>query len=183
MQGNFSHIPPPQQQNPAAQTLPECEDDRHARGQCFAIVKALKLRFNCKGISENAFWCWALAAQGKDVIGSRSQFEVIDWTRLAARLATAQNLPHMFDALCAQILRQGSCRVYRINPDLTEKKVYTGIFEKAIYQRCKKHADATGCTVRLHAYGETEAFEPKQRILDKNTPPISEQHGQQKRNR
>lgn len=164
--------PQPQQVPPAAHRAPDCHDDALKQRQSFAIVKALKNRFACNGISENEFWCWALAAQGKDVIGSRSQFEVLDWTLIAARLETAQRHKHMFEALCEQIHKQGNCRVYRINADLTEIKVYDGLFNKNIYERAQRHADATGCTVRLHAYGECESFEPKARTLDITSPPI-----------
>lgn len=172
----FKNPPQPkpitQQDTPAALPQTDCDDNGVKQRQCFAIVRALKIRFVQKGISENALWCWALAAQGKDVIGSRSQFEVVDWTHLAARLHTAQQHPHMFEALCEQIHKQGNCRVYRINPDQSEVKVYDYIFEKSVYQRCQRHADATGCTVRLHAYGDSESFEPTKRKLDPNTPPI-----------
>ena len=171
MRNHFLNNPQPTSQQvrtPDAQH----DDGGHKQSQCFAIVKALKIRFIQKGISENAFWCWALGSQGKEVIGSRSQFEVLDWTILAARLQTAQTHQNMFDVLCKQIVTQGNCRVYRINPDLSETKVHEGLFEKSVYERCKRHADATGCTVKLHAYGECEAFEPKERKLDGNTPPI-----------
>lgn len=167
---NTLHHTPQQVTAPAA--LPKDDDNGRKQRQCFAIVKKLKYRFVKNGISENAFWCWALGTQGKDVIGSRNQFEVFDWTFIAARLEAAQKHPHMFDALCEQIQQQGSCRVYRINPDLSEKKVYTGIFDKSVYERCQRHADATGCTVRLHAYGECESFDPAEITLDPNTPPI-----------
>lgn len=160
--------PIPQQVPPAAQPEP-CDDGGQKQRQCFAIVKTLKVRLHCKGITENAFWCWALGTQGKDVIGSRAQFEVVDYTILAARLHTAQQHKHMFDALCEQIHKQGNCRVYRINPDLSERKVYDYIFDKSVYERCQRHAEATGCMVRLHVYGQCEAFEPKERKLDTHT--------------
>lgn len=166
------HQPQPQHLTPAA-TIPT-EHDRQKQRQCFAIVGDLKIRFATAGISENAFWCWALGAQGKDVIGSRAQFEVVDYTILAARLQTAQQHPHMFESLCVEIHKQGNCRVYRINTDLSETKVYDAIFEKTVYERCQRHADATGCTVRLHAYGKCEAFEPAEIKLDPNTPPTTE---------
>jgi len=178
MLNNFVHLPhptPQQVSNPAAPPQSECDDDDGLkRRHCFAIVKTLKIRLNCKGITENGFWCWALGSQGKEVIGSRSQFHVLDWTVLAARLETAQQHTHMFTALCEQIHTQGNCRVYRINPDLSEKKVFEGLFDKAVYERCQQHATATGCTVRLHAYGECEAFYPEQIKLDPNTPPIGD---------
>ena len=159
---------------PAAHIHTGCDDDGLKRRQCFVIVSTLKYRFVQKGISENGFWCWALGTQGKNVIGSRSQFEEYDWTFIAARLAAAQDNVKLFDALCEQIHQQGNCRVYRINSDLSEIKVYDGLFEKSVYERCQPHADKTGCTVRLHAYSECESFEPKDRKLDQNTPPISD---------
>ena len=150
------------------------DDDGLKRRQCFAIVKAFKMRFVRQGISENAFWCWALATRDRDVLGSRSEMSTLDWTILAARLQTAHNDSAMFDNLCQEIIKQANCRVYRINADLSEKKVYDGIFEKSVYERCQRHADATGCTVKLHAYGACDAFEPTARKLDENTPPIIE---------
>lgn len=78
----------------------------------------------------------------------------------------------MFESLCGEIHKQDNCRVYRINPDLSEIKVNDSLFDKNIYERCQRHADAAGCTVRLHAYGECKAFEPKAHTLDPNTPPI-----------
>lgn len=176
MLNNFVSLPHPetQQVTPAAHPHADCDDNGLKRRQCFAIVKALKIRLNCAGITENGFWCWALGSQGKEVIGSRSQFHVLDWTLLSARLDTAQKHAHMFESLCEQIHKQGNCRVYRINPDLSEKKVYDGLFEKSVYERCQRHADATGCTVRLHAYGDCESFDPAEMTLDPNTPPISE---------
>ena len=161
----------PQQVPPAAHLY---TDDGLKRRQCFTIMSELKYRFVKHGISENGFWCWALGTQGKDVIGSRSQFEVFDWTFIAARLEAAQRHKNLFDALCEQIHKQGNCRVYRINADLSETKVYTGIFDKSVYERCQQHADNTGCTVRLHAYGDCVSFEPAEMRLDPNTPPISD---------
>lgn len=172
---NIATPRPPQRTQQVTPAAPlEFTDADLKKRQCFAIVKKLKRRFHLAGISENAFWCWSLGTQGLEVIGSRSQFEERNWTLLAARLDAAEKHPQLFEALCKQIKQQGNCRVYRINPDLSEIKVYDDVFEKSVYERSQRHADRTGCTVRLHAFGECESFEPAEMQHDPNTPPITD---------
>lgn len=165
--------PNAQQVQPPAAPNVSSDDDGKKRKQCFAILAKLKQRFVNAGISENAFWCWALAQRDISFLGSRMAMSTLDWTILAARLHTAQRHAAMFDALCEQIHKQGNCRVYRINADLSEQKVFDGLFEKSVYDRAGRHANATGCVVRVHAYNVVETFNPKDLKLDPNTPPIA----------
>lgn len=172
MRNHFLPLPQPQPTQQGNVPAAQVTDEGLKRRQCFAIVKALKVRFIQKGISENALWCWALAQRDIAFMGSRSAMSTLDWTILAARLHTAQHNATMFDNLCGEIRKQGDCRVYRIHADLSEVKVFAGVFDKKVYERCQRHADATGCTVRLHAYATVETFEPAHLMLDTNTPPI-----------
>lgn len=169
MRNLFVPIPQPTQQgSPSAAT----DDGGQKKRQCFAIVKSLKVRFLQRGISENAFWCWALATRDIAFMGSRAAMSTLDWTILSARLHTAQNDANMFDNLCQEIKQQANCRVYRIHADLSESQVFIGVFDKKVYERCQRHSDATGCTVRLHVFGTIETFEPAHQVLDPNSPPI-----------
>lgn len=162
MLNNFVTCQIPKQQQPTRPPIPNNDtDDGLKKRQCFAIMNKLKFQFNCNGISENAFWCWALKSQGKDANGSRAQLEVVDWTILAARLHAAQQNTALFDVLCQGIKKEAHCQVYRINPDASEKRIFTGIFEKSVFQRCQTHANATQCVVRCHAYGQIENFKPQ----------------------
>jgi hypothetical protein len=168
--------PPHPQPTPQQVSVPaasqDADDGGLKRKQCFAIVRDLKPRFIQQGISENAFWCWALATRDLSFVGSRSEMSTLDWTILSARLATAQQNKQMFSVLCDEIQKQADCRVYRINADLSETKVYHAVFDKSVYERCQRHAEATGCTVRCHAYGACETFEPAVSLLDPLAPPI-----------
>lgn len=52
---NTLHPTPQQVTIPAALPKSDCDDNGLKQRQCFAIVKTLKIRLNCQGISENAF--------------------------------------------------------------------------------------------------------------------------------
>ena len=135
-------------------------DKDRTKRQAFAIFAKRKRAFEKQGISEKAFWMWSLGTQDKDYRGSRDQFDVRDWTLLAARLCAIENNPFMLKALCEQIKTESNCSVTRVNRDQTEKQVYSGIFDESIFDRCKDHARATGCTVKLHVFGKLETFTP-----------------------
>lgn len=166
--------PTPQPLTPAAPPAIVQDDGRKKREQCFIIMRQFKNRLAQNGITENAFWCWALATRELPFTGSRSQLSALDWTILAARLQTAQQNPHMFNVLCKTIHKQADCRVYRINTDLTETQIHTGVFDKSVFERCQRHADRTGCVVRCHMFGERQMFEPKRLKPDPTAPPTIE---------
>lgn len=70
-----------------------------------------------------------------------------------------------------------TCRAYRVHSDGTFLHVYDGILTEDIADRCQKHADASGCTVRLHGADGSDGivfFEPAEYTPDPNCPPIAE---------
>lgn len=174
----FNHlIDPPTAEDTTRHALLDTvtdDDGGLKRRQCFAIVAKLESGFKQAGISNNAFWCWALATRDLPPYSSRSEMSTRDWTHLAARLQTAQQNHDMFNALVKLIKKQADCRVVRRNPDYSHKKVFHGLFEKKIIERAAEYADLTGCIIYLFAYGECEIFEPAELKDDPNMemPPI-----------
>ena len=95
-------------------------------------------------------------------VESRSEFTEKQWATIAARLNSAKRDEICRAALVSQCKKESvpdvlerlksmmpQCRVYRTNDDGKQTTVYEGELTKDIHDRCRKHANATGCRVRL----------------------------------
>lgn len=154
--------------------IPEVETDNDIhRRQAFSIVKNLTPKLKKAGLSDKALWTYFLSAHQ---VCSRKDLTEKDWVVIAARLSAAERDSTLFGFMVKDIKSVITCRAYRIHNDGTFKKVYDGIITEDIEERCQNHADASGCTVRLHgADGEDGIvfFEPTEPVPDPNCPPIA----------
>lgn len=166
---------PSQQATDAPEQNQNAERKQQTINDCFSIINTLKPRFEAQGFTETDIWT-ALLKDYK--VNSRQDLTEIEWVALHKRLTEAHRDDHMFGILCKTVkLVIGSCRAYRLNPDLTYVKVYDGIITADIEERCQRHADATGCIVRLHGADKSDGikeFDPAELKLDSNSPPIAE---------
>ena len=151
------------------------EGKRKAQRHAFAIVRSLKSRLTASGLSDTALWEYVKTHHG---VTTRSELSEVAWVTLTARLSAAEKDAHLFSVLCDAIKAATvACRAYRVHADGTFRKVYDGIITDDISHQCQKHADATGCIVRLHgADGQDgiQMFEPAEFAPDPTAPPTAE---------
>lgn len=176
---NLCQNPIQEKMSEPIETLPKVtapEDAGVQRRRSFALFSELKGRFEEVDISENAFWCYMLQFRGQQFTGSRKQLADRDWTVIAARLHSARDNTSCFSQLVDEIKTKGSCRVYRINPDFSQERIFTGIFEKSLWERAEKYADKTGVNVLIVAYGSQKIFTPpvNSSRMSEGSPPITE---------
>ena len=133
------------------------EGKRNAQKACFAILKNLKPQLEAEGLSADVVWDYVKETHNVD---SRSNLNERDYIILQARLSAASRDSHLFLILCSEIQNSfPQCRVVRVNADLSMTKVYDSILTDDIRERCRRHAEATGCTVRLHGADGKDAIE------------------------
>ena len=148
-------------------------DTDTAKRQSFAIVHNLKSQLEKVGITEQALWSYILAECD---VSSRKDLSEYEWVRLAARLSAAERNKHLFDVFVEDIKAcVGECRAYREHADGSCKTIYEGLFTEDIEERCQRHADKSGCLVRLHGADGILFFDPAPKCrsvaeIDTSTP-------------
>ena len=169
-------VPPPQVAPPAPPAnVDNQEGKRKAQREACAIVGSLKPRLEARALSDNALWEWVKSSHK---VTSRSELTESQWVTLAARLSAAEKDDRLFSVLCDAITANaGNCRAYRVHANGTFRNVYDGIITADIEERCQRHADTTGCIVRLHGADGADGiifFEPVEFAYDPDCPPIGE---------
>ena len=148
---------------------------RNAQRACFAILNKLSPRLEAEGLSADAVWEYV--KQTHDV-ESRAELSELEMVVLQARLSAASRDSRLFLVLCSEVQNSfPQCRVYRINPNLSEKKVYDGFLTADIEKRCQEHADTTGCVVRLHGADgadDVRIFDPVVMRQCPDMPPVAD---------
>ena len=169
-------VPPPQIKPPAPpENIDNQEGIRKAQREACAIVRSLKPHLEARALSDSALWKWVKSSHK---VTSRSELTESQWVTLAARLFAAEKDDRLFSVLCDAITANaGNCRAYRIHANATFRKIYDGIITADIEERCQRHADTTGCRVRLHGSDGADGiifFEPVELAYDPDCPPIGE---------
>ena len=162
---------------PTAHTVLPC-GKRLAREQAFAIVGALESHLSAHGLSDCILWDYVRRSHK---VESRSELSERDWVVLSARLFAVQKSlaadnEILFQKLISEIRATlGTCRAYRIHANATFRKIYDGIITADIAARCRRHADASGCRVRLHGSDGEDGiifFVPEEFAPDPTMPPM-----------
>ena len=169
-------VPPPQIKPPAPpENIDNQEGIRKAQREACAIVRSLKPHLEARALSDNALWEWVKSSHK---VTSRSKLTESQWVTLAARLFAAEKDDRLFSVLCDVITANaGNCRAYRVHANATFRKIYDGIITTDIEERCQRHADTTGCIVRLHGSDGSDGiifFEPVEFAYDPDCPSIGE---------
>ena len=140
--------------------------------RCYAILNRMKPDLETNGLSSDAVWDYVRSTNEVD---SRTELTQKQWAITAARLSAAQQDNILFTNFCNEVRGEVHiCRVYRYLQDGSRKKVYDGVVTDDIDARCQKHADATGCNVRLHGVDAPDSiklFKPAEYADDPDTPP------------
>ena len=81
-----------------------------------------------------------------------------------------------FTQFIEEIKQKGNCRVYRVNPDFSKKRLFDGVFDKSLFNRAKRYANATGVNIEINAYGHSEVVTPdiENSRMHEGSPPISD---------
>ena len=151
-------------------------DEGYYRRYSFALFSEMKSQLADVGITADAFWCYMLHFRSHKFSESRKQFTTQDWAVVAARLLCLKGNEMSFTQFIEEIKQKGNCRVYRVNPDFSKKRLFDGVFDKSLFNRAKRYANATGVNIEINAYGHSEVVTPdiENSRMHEGSPPISD---------
>lgn len=146
---------------------------QYAQRTAYAIMNALKPRLTDEKLTKDNLWAWIKKEYS---VTSRTELTEQQWVIIVARLSAAKRDMNLFAVLCDAVKTSvGTCRAYRIYADARFRKVYDGIITEDIEERTQRHADTTGCIVRLHGSDGADGiifFSPVKFAYDPDLPPI-----------